>query len=72
MSGALAYEAGCFAQTLEGPKPEVLDLMDRLYLDPRHTAVEIIEARRVDCRLYRDFGMCLMDRERARSLLHFT
>jgi hypothetical protein len=43
VTGALLMYDGWFAQVLEGPKPQVLQLFDRIRVDPRHDAVTVYE-----------------------------
>jgi hypothetical protein len=42
ITGALLFDGECFAQLLEGPRTEVLDLMERIEADPRHEDLTIL------------------------------
>lgn len=47
ITGALVYVDGCFLQVLEGLAEPVRQLMERIYRDPRHEAVTLLQAQEV-------------------------
>lgn len=42
VTGALMFNAGCFAQVLEGPRPAVEHTFERIQQDPRHGDVSVL------------------------------
>lgn len=61
ITGLLMYGGGMFAQWLEGPRPQVRALMQRLAQDPRHhNIVELHACTGVPTRLYPGWTMQLV------------
>lgn len=58
VTGALLSCDGRFLQVLEGPMTKVLETYGRIFRDPRHTELKVIEAARVGSRLFPNWGMC--------------
>ena len=44
VSGALLYNAGCFAQVLEGDQRAVEEIYERIACDPRHSDITMLQA----------------------------
>jgi hypothetical protein len=42
VTGALMFNAGCFAQVLEGPRDAVAQVFERIRRDPRHDDVTLL------------------------------
>ncbi len=61
LTGCLLYQDGYFMQLLEGQREEVLKLMERLYLDPRHKNVQVIVQGKEKRRLFFDWSMGFQD-----------
>jgi len=57
ITGCLWFDASWFVQVLEGPKVAVLDLMDRIMLDPRHYAVDVLLSEDIEARRIARFSM---------------
>lgn len=60
LGGALVFNGTNFGQVLEGEKSVVMELSERIKLDVRHTSYQIITAREVEDRYYKDWGMNLV------------
>jgi hypothetical protein len=65
ITGALHYSEGCFAQALEGPLPAVQATFERIQRDWRHTEVVVLQAGRLDRRLFGAWSMALAGPPRA-------
>lgn len=61
VTGALLYNDGCFAQVLEGELDSVQRTFERIQCDPRHGNIVVLEARRVDGRLFGEWDMALAE-----------
>ncbi len=59
VTGALLYNAGNFAQTLEGPLEAVEEVFERIQEDFRHSDVTIVENGPVAARLFGDWAMAM-------------
>jgi blue light- and temperature-responsive anti-repressor len=57
ITGALLFNAGCFAQVLEGPLQEVEATFEKIQRDLRHTDVTVLEACSVAQREFPDWSM---------------
>jgi hypothetical protein len=55
--GALCYNGVNFGQVLEGEKTAVLDLVERIKADTRHTGMIIVSERTVEGRHFQDWSM---------------
>ena len=43
ISGLLVFDGQAFCQYVEGPRPQIADLRDRLERDPRHRAMRVLK-----------------------------
>lgn len=59
VTGALLYNQGIFAQTLEGPFEAVQTTYERIQADERHTELVLLEAETVENRLFAEWAMAL-------------
>jgi hypothetical protein len=66
ITGALAYDGRTFSQILEGERDDIRNLMCRIWHDPRHTGLRILEEGEVPQRLYRKWGLIKVDRQISR------
>jgi len=57
VTGALLMYEGWFAQVLEGSKEQVLQLFDRIKVDPRHDAVVVYEEGEVAAPVFARWSM---------------
>lgn len=57
VTGALLYNAGVFAQALEGPFEAVQDVFERIQADERHGDVVVLEAERAGQRVFGGWDM---------------
>lgn len=57
ISGMLCYDAGYFAQVLEGPTEQVAALMSRIERDPRHSDLAVLSAGPVTARYFQGWAM---------------
>ena len=72
VTGALLYSDGWFAQVLEGELDAVQRTFERIQRDPRHGDVVVLEAKRVETRMFGLWDMALAeaaDPSKAKSLL---
>ena len=60
ITGLLCYSGGHFLQCLEGPRAVVSRTLARIYRDPRHTDIVLVEACAVETRAFPDWGMKLV------------
>lgn len=60
ISGLLLYDGSRFLQIVEGTEDAVDNLVDRLRMDPRHSAFEVRDERFVDRRSFPDWSMELV------------
>ncbi len=60
ITGLLGYNDPFFVQCLEGPRSVVSRTMERIYRDPRHSAITLIEFAEVKERVFGDWGMKLV------------
>lgn len=64
LTGMLCYSAPYFFQCLEGPRGAVSRTLGRIYKDPRHTDVTLVDARFVPARAFPNWAMELVGPER--------
>lgn len=68
VTGLLLYSAGNFVQLLEGDVFVVVELLERIRRDPRHTDVELVLLEPVAKRLFGRWHMGLLNLEHASPL----
>jgi len=61
ITGMLLYRDNCFLQHLEGPKSELLPLVEVIQADPRHHDVRIIMQGELRSRVFADWAMAFRD-----------
>lgn len=61
VTGALLYSEGCFAQALEGELDAVQRTFERIQRDLRHNDVVVLQAGRVEGRLFGAWDMALAE-----------
>lgn len=59
VTGALLYNQGIFAQTLEGPFEAVQGAFERIQADDRHAELVVLEAKTVPNRVFAEWAMAL-------------
>lgn len=57
VTGALMFNAGCFAQVLEGSRTAVEDVFERIQQDERHSDVSLLAFDATDARAFEDWSM---------------
>lgn len=57
MSGVLFYENQHFGQILEGPRPEVMRLWEKIQTDPRHRQVRLLNIEEIAKRSFPAWSM---------------
>lgn len=57
VTGALMFNAGCFAQVLEGPRTAVEDTFERIQQDERHSDVSLLAFDAADARAFQNWSM---------------
>ena len=57
VTGALMFNAGCFAQVLEGPKAAVIHTFERIQQDERHGDVSVLSFGAVTSRAFNCWSM---------------
>ena len=57
ITGMLVFDGQRFAHLLEGPRDVVLELIERIRADPRHTDMEVVHHAAVDERHFVRFSM---------------
>ena len=60
ITGLLVFDGVRFLQIVEGSEEAVDSLLDRLWDDPRHSAIEVRDERFVDQRSFPDWSMELV------------
>jgi hypothetical protein len=60
ISGLLLFDGSRFLQIVEGAEDAVDNLVERLRMDPRHSAFELRDERHVDRRSFPDWSMELV------------
>lgn len=61
ITGVLIFKEGSFLQILEGKESKVLNLMKRIYEDPRHTQCKILAQSKSAKRFFPEFSMAYFD-----------
>jgi len=57
ITGLLWFDGANLVQALEGEALDVAMTMERIYLDPRHSSVEVVSARDVTTRMFGGWSM---------------
>ena len=57
ITGILTFQAGRFAQVIEGPEPELRKLLIRIIADPRHHSVKMTADRAIVARQFAAWSM---------------
>lgn len=57
ISGVLCYDPAFFMQCLEGPRDAVNEIYSRIYQDPRHKNITLLEYAETDERLFDNWTM---------------
>ena len=57
VTGALLFNDDCFAQVLEGPRPSVERIFERIQRDPRHGQVTVVDNGFADQRDFPQWAM---------------
>ncbi|SFL82740.1 BLUF domain-containing protein [Methylorubrum salsuginis] len=65
VTGALMFNAGCFAQVLEGPTSAVEATFERIQQDERHGDVALLAYDVVENRLFTDWSMAYVGASQA-------
>ena len=60
ITGLLVFNGTSFLQIVEGARPAIDELMERLRRDPRHTGIEVRDERMVEARSFPDWSMELV------------
>jgi hypothetical protein len=63
-TGALIFNAGMFAQVLEGARQDIEAIFERIQRDDRHGAVEVLVAEEVQSRGFPSWSMAFVGRSR--------
>ncbi|BAU93000.1 BLUF domain-containing protein [Methylorubrum populi] len=70
VTGALMFNAGCFAQVLEGPGEAVETTFERIQQDERHGDVSLIAFEAVQGRLFTNWSMAFVGASKAEAALY--
>jgi hypothetical protein len=62
ITGALIFNSGMFAQVLEGARPDIETLIERIMRDPRHGDVEVLVFDKAEGRAFPDWSMGFIGR----------
>jgi hypothetical protein len=57
ITGALLFNEGLFAQSLEGPRDKVVEVFEAISRDPRHSNVMVLESGIQEGRRFPDWAM---------------
>ncbi|MGC1173629.1 BLUF domain-containing protein [Polaromonas sp.] len=57
ITGLLIFDGMRFCQQIEGPRKEVLALIQRIRLDSRHTGMEVLHQGPLEARRFRRFSL---------------
>ncbi|EWY37803.1 blue-light sensor BLUF [Skermanella stibiiresistens SB22] len=63
VTGALMFNAGCFAQVLEGPQSAVTRTFERIQRDPRHGEVLVLDYGAKSERAFANWSMSFVGRD---------
>jgi hypothetical protein len=70
ITGLLVFGSGVFFQWLEGPRDNLLQLLSRLHMDPRHRDMVMLEeSEEIRERLFPDWSMELVSANDIRAVL---
>lgn len=67
VTGALMFNAGCFAQVLEGPSAAVEATFERIQQDERHGDVSLLAYEAVEARLFTEWSMAYVGASKAEA-----
>ena len=70
VTGALMFNAGCFAQVLEGPQAAVEDVFERIQQDERHGDVSLLAFQPVEARAFEAWSMGFVGTSAADAALY--
>ena len=70
ITGLLIFDGSRFCQQLEGPRREVIRLLDHIRMDARHTDVEVIYDGELNERRFQNFGLGYCPTEADDALAH--
>nr|WP_183435999.1 BLUF domain-containing protein [Methylobacterium sp. R2-1] len=70
VTGALMFNAGCFAQVLEGPGEAVETTFERIQQDERHGEVSLLAFEAVETRLFTEWSMAFVGASQADAALY--
>ncbi|MGD0720526.1 MAG: BLUF domain-containing protein [Roseiarcus sp.] len=65
VTGALIFNAGVFAQVLEGARADVEATFERIQRDDRHSDVVVLAFEAIECRAFPSWSMAFVGRSRA-------
>lgn len=65
MTGALIFNAGVFAQVLEGARADIEATFERIQRDPRHGAVQVLAFEPAPTRNFPSWSMAFIGRSQA-------
>ncbi len=68
VTGALLYNAGNFAQVLEGPLSAIERVFERIQRDPRHSEVTVVHCGRASERAFPEWSMAFTGGKNANDL----
>jgi hypothetical protein len=60
ITGVLVFVDGAFLQILEGEKDDVLDLMERIERDPRHSGIKVFHEEETEERAFASWNMAYL------------
>lgn len=73
LTGLLVFGNGVFFQVLEGPKTQLLRLMDTLQKDPRHKNIVVFsEMEEFEDRIFPSWDMELVDAQEVQRVLSYA
>ena len=61
VTGALLYNAGYFAQVLEGPRASIEDVFERIQRDSRHRDITVLECSAIGSRDFPHWAMARIE-----------
>ncbi len=64
VTGALMFNAGCFAQVLEGAHDAIQGVFERIQCDPRHSRVVVLSFEPAEVRGFADWSMAYVGTDR--------
>jgi hypothetical protein len=64
VTGALMFNAGCFAQVLEGSHDSIQSTFERIQCDPRHSNVTVLAFKPAAARGFGDWSMAYVGENR--------